>query len=103
MKTLRQTINDIKKLFPFAEEYKLKVQKINGSDNSISGFIKFCDEKYLYISTFDIRVKPQYRQQILFRAARNYKDFTGGINHFFDIDKIGLTGENINKYIFCEW
>ena len=101
MKTIRQTINDIKKLFKDnAIEFKIKSNKVNEIGCSLSGFIKFANDTFIYVSTKDIRFCNNYRQEILFRTAKSYKDFTGGMNNFFNLDRVGLTGDNIYNYLF---
>jgi len=87
MKTIRQTINDIKKLYKnVAVEFKIKANKTNGMDTWLSGFIKLKEDKYLYVSCHDIRWNSNYRTNILIRTATGYKDFSGGQNIFINLD-----------------
>ena len=83
-----------------AIEFKLKVNRVNGAYRNLSGFIKFANDTYIYVSSKDNRFCNNYRQEIMFRTAKDYKDFTGGNNHFINLDKDGLTADNIYNYLF---
>ena len=48
----------------------------------LSGFIEK-DWKYIYISTWDVR--PSWDWQMLYRTAKNDKDFTGWSNHYTNV------------------
>jgi len=89
MKTLRMTINDIKKLFGPGAVYNLKVNY-----NYFSGFIGL-NNKVIYCSCGDVRFNPNWRENILFRSARDFKDYTGGHNNFFNLDDPELKSETI--------
>ncbi len=77
--TLRQTINKIKKLFK-GNDCFLKV-----NFHYLSGFIKI-EDKWIYVSSNDERFNPKYEENLLFRTAKDNKDFTGGRNNFFNIN-----------------
>ena len=49
-----------------------------------SGFIKN-GEKYIYYCTWDYRDRS-WQSQILYRAAKNDRDFQGGLNNFADLE-----------------
>lgn len=94
MKTLRQSINDIKKIFPKAK-FEIKI-----GFHYLTGFITLEDNKILYVSSDDERFNPKYRQQILFRTAKDNKDYTGGRNNFFNLDSSNLNQEVIIKSLY---
>lgn len=78
--TLRQIINRIKKLF-FDENVIANV-----NFHYASGFIVLHDGRIIYFSTLDERWKDSSKH-ILFRTAKHTKDYSGGANNFFDLDK----------------
>lgn len=80
--TLRQTINKIKKLFSNDNVFL----KINY--HYLSGFILLDNGQYIYVSSNDERINPKWENNMLFRTAKDNKDYSGGMNYFFDINEI---------------
>jgi len=91
----------------FQRKYKnvLKniAKNINGELINFSGnhyyFSTFVekDNKYVYISISDVRHFPNnWRKNILFRTAKNKKDYSGGHNQYTTIDNLE---EELNKIL----
>jgi len=60
-----------------------------------SGFIKIND-KYIYVSITDVRFNQNWwLNSVLYRTAKDNNDYTGGSNHYSDLEKLE---ENI-KYL----
>ena len=84
------TSDDFKKFVrTFRSEFKKEVAKIGGENVVISGghywlsgFFTLNNQVY-YISISDVRHFTV--DNILIRTAENYKDFTGGRNHYLKI------------------
>ena len=85
------TSEDFKK---FCREFKSfinkEIKKVGGTNYKqnnghyyISGFFTVGDKIY-YISLDDIR-SGYFHCSLLIRTAKNYQDFTGGRNHFLEI------------------
>lgn len=86
------TSEDFKK---FSREFKSmineEIKKVGGTDYQqskgthyyISGFFKVGEQPY-YISLSDVRYENPNRIDLLIRTAKDYKDYTGGTNHFID-------------------
>ena len=51
-----------------------------------SGFFTSQSGQAYYLSCSDVRHFPYTR--LLYRTAKNYKDFTGGMNQYVDKDKL---------------
>lgn len=61
-----------------------------------SGFIITHDQKCVYYSTNDYRYKS-WNQGILYRKAKDKHDFTGGNNHFANLDYLKDCIEDLIK------
>ena len=83
------TSADFKK---FAREFKSMIneqlQYIGGVEYKqnvghyyISGFFKVHEQPY-YVNLSDVRYCNPYNISLLIRTAKDYKDFTGGTNHY---------------------
>ncbi len=63
-----------------------RLVKFNRGHYYISGFIKR-NNKYIYFSTDDVRYhKNGWAENILIRTAKNEQDYTGGTNHFCNLE-----------------
>lgn len=84
---------DLKKVLKkiFGEEYKVE---LNIGHFYFSGFISK-DNKYCYFSIEDLRDSKSCFDDILFRSARDNKDFTGGSNHYCSCEEF----ENSVKFL----
>ena len=78
----------------FSREFKSMVleqlKQINGVEYKqntghyyISGFFKV-DEQPYYISISDVRYSYPQNVNLLIRTAKDYKDYTGGSNHYIN-------------------
>ena len=86
------TSDDFKK---FAREFKSMIneelkavggtdyQQSKGTHYYVSGFFKVGEQAY-YISIPDVRYENPNRINLLIRTAKDYRDFTGGTNHYID-------------------
>lgn len=45
--------------------------------------------KYVFVSLSDVRYNSNWFERILYRSARDEKDYTGGGNHYCSYDKLG--------------
>ena len=64
-----------------------------------SGFFTAASGQGYYFSISDVRFFPEKR--ILLRTAENYRDYTGGANHYLPLD--GNFRENLKKFLFGQW
>ena len=72
----------LKEIFPDCE-----IVSVNGYCYA-SGFIKNSEGKYVYFATEDYRW-PQgssWKNNILYRTAKDERDFHGGSNHYADLE-----------------
>jgi hypothetical protein len=83
--SLRQIINKIKKMFT-GDKVEIQV-----NFHYASGFITLNDSKHngkvIYVNTGDERYENNIIEHVLFRTAKHTKDYTGGSNHHFDLNK----------------
>ncbi len=84
----------------FKKEFKKEMQTVNVSDITfsvghfyISGFFTK-EEKTYYFSISDVRC-PQYK--MLYRTAKDKKDYTGGSNQYVNIEEGMSKKMNINN------
>lgn len=54
----------------------------------VSGFAEK-DGKYVYFSLFDVRFFNDWHSRVLYRTATGPKDYTGGMNRFTSLDRLG--------------
>ena len=83
-----------------AELVNAKNIRVNGELRGVSGFLKYKDGRFVYFNTERSCYGP-LSDKVMFRAAKNEKDYTGGYNcwcndHPFDlvkaIDRLLQTG-----------
>lgn len=91
----------------FKSEFTKELKTIGATDITfnrghfyISGFFTVDGQAY-YFCIPDVRGSEYRMPQLLYRTAKDYKDFTGGINRFVDIaplmaDKMCWYFENID-------
>lgn len=76
----------------FRSMMKEQIEKVGGTNYKqnvghyyISGFFTVGEQPY-YFSISDVRYAyPHEKYQMLIRTAKDYKDYTGGSNHFIEI------------------
>lgn len=88
--SLRKIINMVKHIFASYEvtakigyHYATGFIHINDSAN---GFVEVDSPRYIYFSIPDERHSTDIHKKVMFRTAKNEHDFTGGRNHFFDLE-----------------
>lgn len=78
-------------------EWHLRSISINGSSRGCSGFVKYkLNGIIVYINT---DISMQGRGTILYRVAKDFKDFTGGINNYTDEEHFA---EDIKRVLIGE-
>lgn len=90
--TYRQLINKIKKIF----SQHNATFSIKENYHYASGFIQIpkviitetehLENIIIYVSILDDRMTKDISKHVLFRTAKDIKDFSGGHNNYFDID-----------------
>lgn len=60
--------------------------EVNRGHFYASGFFTTAENKIYYFSLSDVR--GSFDGEMLYRTAKDYKDFTGGINQYVKLDKI---------------
>ncbi|MCQ2300289.1 MAG: hypothetical protein MJZ81_09225 [Bacteroidales bacterium] len=55
--------------------------KVNGVVRGCSGFLRYSNGNYVYVNT-EPSCLSSLSDKILYRSAKNEKDFTGGENHY---------------------
>lgn len=96
----------------WAKEFKHMIQEqialVGGTDYKqntghyyVSGFFKIGEQAY-YISCDDVRYSSADHvvNTILIRTAKDYKDYTGGCNHYIRIDD-NMFKEHENEFSGC--
>ena len=87
----KQFYNDLKKVLKniLGSEYTIKISL---GHFYISGFIEK-NNKFVYFSIEDLRENGEEFSHILYRTAKDNKDYTGGTNRFCELNKLA---ENIS-------
>jgi len=69
--------------------YGLALSSFNIGHFYVSGFLQVRDN-FVYFSCSDVRYFPNdWKNNLLYRTARDIKDFTGGSNHCCSLDQLG--------------
>ena len=63
-------------------KYGLTLKKFNRGYFEISAFLQAPSGKLCYLHISDVRDEESAFERVLYRAARDEHDFTGGMNHF---------------------
>lgn len=88
-------INYLKKI---CELNGWELTKANKSHFEFSAFIKNSDNKYVYFSISDVRYwQDGWYKSILIRTAKNDKDYTGGANHYTDLENLSNSIKTLLK------
>lgn len=72
----------IETVFQGATNIKLKTGKVNGSNDCISGFFT-CNDTEVYYIHRDLRSNFSFNfdaSGVMYRSARDYRDYSGGTN-----------------------
>ena len=93
MITLNKLRNVIKKLF---NDDKVELKK---RYHYISGFITLKNNKIIYCLSMDDRMIKDLKDKVLFRTAKDLKDYTGGTNNFFNLNNV-LNKNEIIKTLY---
>ena len=80
-------------LKPFTK--KIEISKPNHFD--VSGFFQLNDDRIFYFNLGDLRWD---KESIMIRTAKGFKDYTGGINGYINMDKYFCN--NLKKYLRVE-
>lgn len=83
--------NMLVNMFPEA-----KIIPTKGTWCQASGFISFPDGNYLYYIFPDYRY-DKWDERILIRTAKDEHDYTGGANHYADLDKLRDEAEWLHR------
>ena len=87
--------NDLKKE---VESIGGTVTKCNPGHYYVSGFIRTKENQCYYFSISDVRHFKTY--QILFRTAKDEKDFSGGHNQYLNMNSDVSIGEQMSRVIY---
>ena len=92
---------------PIAKKEMSKIAKSIGAELvsfnpgyfEYSAFLKK-DGHFVYVSVGDVRYEQNWYNDILYRSAKNEKDYSGGSNNYCSYDKLGESLLKQLKYDF---
>lgn len=73
----------------------IKTHKLNGVNDYISGFLTI-DDQHFYVSVNFNKSALDGDRNVMFRTAKDYKDFSGGNNNWCEAENL-IT--NIKKHV----